>query len=281
MTRARLLPIGLVCALASPAHAAEPANVTVAAVDGSGAALSDVTVTLVGTDGETRVARTDAGGAARFYLPAGTFSVVATFGTRAIPRRNVTVGPGDAAEITFRFDAESAREDIRIVERLESRAAPPQVDRQTVRRELPYSDEAIAQNVWASVWLVLHISADGNVERAEVLKSQSELGLDAIAIAAASKLKFRPELDRDGRPVATKILWQMEWEPFWTKRDLPPGKNLAVCAGTGPLNLDPLGVTTSNVSYHDCTPPKGYENVKLAPAFGPMSYPRPRFSRRR
>jgi hypothetical protein len=234
----------------------------VTAVDGNGAPVADVAVTIAGAAGATRTGRSNGAGEARFEgVATGDYRVAATFGA-VTSQQSVTVAPGEETRRTMRIDLQAAAEVVRVVEPKVSREAPPLLVPGSMTKQLPYSDETIDQNVYAVVWLLLCIDVEGAVQRAEVLKSPAGLGLEPIAVAEAKKLRFRPATDASGRPIESKLLWALEWAPYWSTRFERGGKSRAMCAGSGPLPLDLLG-SLIEVVYKDCSPPKGYERVPL------------------
>src|SRR5262245_9526520 len=256
----------LVGASAAQAEDRGVGRIAVTALDLDGRPVADLAVTVVAEGGQATSGQTDGKGRVTFDLPPGSYRVTAAFGSLTFTQQTITVEAGDTVERTYRFNPKTAVEEV-VIREQHNLSAPPKVKKDTLPRKLEYTDEAIEQNVWATVWLLLHVSAKGQVVNAEVLKAPTVLSLDPIAMDVVKKLKFRPALDKDGRPKAFRVLWKMDWEPFWDKRDRFTGKaSIAVCAGSGPLNLNLLSTRVPiEVSYKDCTPPKGYENVKLVP----------------
>ncbi len=249
----------------------------VTAVDADGAPVADVSVALAGATGTARTGRTNGAGEVRFAeIPPGDYGLAVSFGEVA-SQQTVQIAPTGETRRTVRVDVHAAAEVVRVPEPAAPREAPPAVVRGSMAGELPYSDEAIGQNVHAIVWLLLSIDAAGAVQRVEVLKAPAGLGLEPIAIAEARKLRFRPATDRRGQAIAAKLLWALEWAPYWSTRFEPKGRSLAICLGSGPLPLDGLG-STLEVVYKDCAPPKGYEHVPLLLQRPPPS-PRPAYHR--
>jgi len=253
-------------ATAAQAEEAGVGHIVVTALDVEGRPVSDLAVTVVAQGGEARSGKTDANGRAVFDLPAGSYQVTAAFGSLMFTQQTITVEPGDTVDKTYRFNPRTAVEEV-VIRQQHDLAAPPKVRKNTLPRKLEYTDEAIDQNVWGTVWLLLRVTAKGDVVKAEVLKAPADLALDPVALDVVKKVKFRPALDKQGRPKAFKVLWRMDWEPYWAKRDRFTGKaSIAVCQGSGPLNMNFVGTRVPiEVAYRDCTPPAGYENVKLVP----------------
>lgn len=118
----------------------------------------------------------------------------------------------------------------------------------------PYSDEAIDRDVWAKAWVLLDLDARGVVTRVKLLKRPG-YDLDQIAIEHAFSLRFDPAEDASGRPVATELLWSMEWPSYWWLVDMdePPNRipdraATVPCRGSGPMSMDSLHPT-----YRDCS----------------------------
>jgi hypothetical protein len=128
----------------------------------------------------------------------------------------------------------------------------------------PYSDRAIEEDAWTRAWLLLDIDDTGTVRRFKFLKRPGH-DLEAIATREAFKLRFQPARDASGRPVATWMLWLIEWPSHgWLIARLGlatrmppvvgfPPRSMAAhvpCAGSGPLNLDSI-----HPVYRDCSRP--------------------------
>ncbi len=138
--------------------------------------------------------------------------------------------------------------------------APPKVlphPRKNYHRMAPpYSDEAIDSDIWAKAWVLLDIDERGKVARVKLLKQPGH-GLDQIAIDHAFKMRFDPALDGQGRPMASELLWSIEWPSYWwlVNMDEPPNRvpdyaeNME-CAGSGPLAFGRL-----HKVYRDCSKP--------------------------
>jgi hypothetical protein len=102
-----------------------------------------------------------------------------------------------------------------------------------------YSEAAMGRGVWARAWLMLDVDARGDVARLKLLTRPGH-DLDPIAIREAFELRFKPALDRSGRPTSALVLWSYEWPSYWwmTERRYPPGRMPAEvakipCKGTG------------------------------------------------
>jgi len=121
----------------------------------------------------------------------------------------------------------------------------------------PYSDRAISSNVWTRAWLLLDIDETGSVRRFKYIKRPGH-DLEPIAAREAFKLRFEPARNRAGQPIATWMIWLIEWPSYWWLVDTfgvasrmpiwvttdrhrdnsgPPRSlaNSVPCAGSGPL----------------------------------------------
>jgi len=139
----------------------------------------------------------------------------------------------------------TSSETILIEERAPKAPATPLKKRQ---RPLPYSDEAMDQNLWARVWVVLDIDETGKVTAVRLV-TRAGAGLDEIAVKEAMSYRFNPARDAEGKAVPTRVMWLFEWESYWRKT-LVKSTGLPPCRGSGPLRVfsyDPV--------YRDCTVP--------------------------
>lgn len=241
--RRAILALPLVLLLAGTAAAARVVSGSV--IIDEQAPLPGATVLLLLEGGAQRETVSDAGGHFRFDdVPAGPVTLLAIFGGA---RSRVTV-EGDAP-VTIKLDL--GPEVIGIREAAPP-AEPPHIVERSVPRRWPYSDELMLRNGWAVVWLRVNIDERGAVTGATVLKSPPELGLDAIAVAAAKRMRYSPARDRAGRAVPATEIVVLQWPPYWGGGAAPP------CKGSGPLNLDRW-----NPQYRDCDPPPGMPHLKL------------------
>lgn len=120
----------------------------------------------------------------------------------------------------------------------------------------PYSDAAIESDAWAKAWVLLDIDAKGTVTRVKLLKKPG-YDLERIAIEHALGLRFEPAEDARGRPMATQLVWSMEWPSYWWLVDMdePPNRvpdsaRWVPCRGSGPMHMGSLHPT-----YRDCSLP--------------------------
>lgn len=145
---------------------------------------------------------------------------------------------------------------------------PPKVPPRPVgfseRRAPPYSDAAILRDAWTRAWMVIDISATGEVKRFKFLKRPG-YDLEAIAASEVFRLKFEPARDDRGTPIETWLVWGIEWPangwlnamgiPRTTMPPIagfPPRSTAASvpCRGSGPMNLGSVYPT-----YRDCSMP--------------------------
>jgi hypothetical protein len=265
---AALLALSLVLALAQPAWADDaPARLGGRVVDVLGRPIAGANVHVVSRAGEAQVARTDKDGRYSVEVRGGAYSVVFAFrGTTA--QRSATVEPGAAAVV----DGELELGEGELIQIRDLR--PPPVlpkPRYDVRRAPKYSDQAILSDAWAKAWLLLDVSAAGEVTRLKVLKRPG-FDLERIALEQAFGLKFEPARDHDGRPVPTLIIYSIEWPSHeWlrtvteTSLRLPevevnpfvpelPALAKVPCAGTGPWSFGDTHLP-KHVTYRDCSRP--------------------------
>ncbi len=90
------------------------------------------------------------------------------------------------------------------------RSAPPIPVSTSTPRVLPYTAQAVANDISGIVRLELMIDASGRVARTRVATGLGA-GLDEIATGIASKFTFRPALDRIGRPIPGTVIWRFRF----------------------------------------------------------------------
>ncbi|HEX7704150.1 MAG TPA: carboxypeptidase-like regulatory domain-containing protein [Kofleriaceae bacterium] len=102
-----------------------------------------------------------------------------------------------------------------------------------------YSELAEDKNTWTRAWLLLEVSANGDVTRVNLLDKPG-LDLDKIAVRDAFKLKFEPARDRTNHKVPAMVVWTYEWPPyFWmvnyqsVPHQLPNAVGLVPCHPDG------------------------------------------------
>jgi periplasmic protein TonB len=77
---------------------------------------------------------------------------------------------------------------------------------------LPYTEEASRARISGSIVLLLAVDPEGRVGRATVRRGLGH-GLDEIAIKLAMQIRFRPALDRTGKPTAATVRWGFQFRP--------------------------------------------------------------------
>ena len=217
-------------------------------------------------------------------LEPGDYALLIVLGDASERQESVPVVAGQVTHVSSQMTL--APDVITIHEKLPVTIAEPVLS--TVKRILPYTDEAIDRDKWALGWLLLDIDARGKVTSFKFLH-RPPLGLDKVAEGEVWGLRFKPARDASGAAVPSQRLWRMEWPSYWYSRvavinpsdwifvvhdrpvitDLRDGPNqLAAqilngagrfprlkahrppCEGTGPLNLDSVDPV-----YRDCSLP--------------------------
>lgn len=275
-----LLFLALALALADPVWADPgPARVEGRVVDLLGKPLAGANVHVVASGRVEQTVRTDADGRYRAELRGtGSYSLLFASGGKTAQKRT-TIEAGT----TLALDAELDVGPGEVIEVLDTRPAtvPPKPMRDP-RIPPQYSDRAILHDVWAKAWILLDVSATGEVMRIKVLKQPGH-DLDDIAVRTAFGLKFAPGRDATGRAVPTYVVWGMEWpsmgwlQTFETATRIPdydrklfqehlPAIVKVPCAGSGrPLQLGSL-----YPAYRDCSRP----DLSLASKLPWLSKPR-------
>jgi hypothetical protein len=141
---------------------------------------------------------------------------------------------------------------------------PPRPINFSDRKTPPYSDEAIDKDAWTRAWMVLDISPTGEVTRFKFLRRPG-YDLEKIAASEVFKLRFEPARDAAGKPMATWLVWGIEWPSnVWlvtflgVRTGMPPlvgfpprrMSDYVPCKGSGPMLLGSLYPT-----YRDCSQP--------------------------
>ncbi|HEY5936470.1 MAG TPA: hypothetical protein VIU61_17585 [Kofleriaceae bacterium] len=153
--------------------------------------------------------------------------------------------------------------------KIEGRLPPkvkPRPRNYSQKKAPPYSDRALLSDAWTKAWLLLDVSADGEVIRFKFLKRPG-YDLETIAASEVFKLRFEPARDHSDKPVRTLLLWSIEWPSAgWleklvgTRSRMPPligippnvrsQSDYVPCAGSGPWHMDSVHKT-----YKDCSKP--------------------------
>jgi hypothetical protein len=259
----------LAATLPSPAEAEEATGSIEGVVkdQAAGMPLAGVSVTVAG-EGVTKTVTTGKDGRyALKGLSPGRYSALFVFGKTRYKRTDLLVTEGAGASVNVKIDVTRSAEVVKVKEKApESKAAPPKPAGKYLATPPPYSDEAVDSDIWSRAWLLLDVDVTGKVTAVTFLKKAGH-GLDEIAEQEAMKYKFKPALDDDGKPIASRIAVMMEWPSWWYVHTLvstgqPP------CAGSGPLNLGSL-----HPVYRDCSTVELPEGVTLMePADPPVQF---------
>ena len=78
--------------------------------------------------------------------------------------------------------------------------------------QLPYTREALVAHVRGTVLVTVLVGDDGKVRETALVRGLG-YGLDAIALALAGKLEFRPAHNALGEPTAARITWRFHFTP--------------------------------------------------------------------
>jgi hypothetical protein len=74
----------------------------------------------------------------------------------------------------------------------------------------PYSDRAVLSDAWTRAWMLLEISATGEVTRFKWLKRPG-YDLEKLATTEVFKIKFSPAIDATGKATRLFVIWKFEW----------------------------------------------------------------------
>jgi hypothetical protein len=118
-------------------------------------------------------------------------------------------------------------------------------------RILPYSAKARAADTWIRAWLILDVTASGEVRRVKLLNPPGH-DLDTVAVRAAFDLRFEPARDAAGRAVDAAVLWTFDWPAYqwmiehrFSLEWMPPEATALACRGDDVLRG----------AYRECPPP--------------------------
>jgi hypothetical protein len=255
-----LISLGLIVA-AAPAIAAPDARLTGRVVETtSETPVQGAVVFITGPGKYQKVITTDRTGRYSVTIAAGTYDVVFIHGkSRAIDR--ITIAAGTTGTLDGKVDDEAE-----VIE-IEGELAPPvaPVAKNHIEsRAPPYSDRAVLSDAWTKAWLLLDVSATGDVTRFKFLRRPG-YDLEDIAASEAFRLKFEPARDGSGNPVSSLVVWEIEWPSSWwlvqftgTSSKMPelvgfpPRRqdDYVPCRGSGPLSLGSI-----HPVYKDCSKP--------------------------
>ena len=90
---------------------------------------------------------------------------------------------------------------------MDERATPVEV------APLVYPEIAYMNRLRGTVRMRLFISADGRVDRAEVVEAMPKGRFEEAAIDAVQRTRFKPAR-KDGRPVPSQKLIEVEFDPY-------------------------------------------------------------------
>jgi hypothetical protein len=199
----------------------EPARGTLEGRIVDGAHLSPIEgATVVVTDSRggplVVTGTTDSTGRYRYLIPPGTYEVMGVFGDARWIHHGVIIDAGKVTQVPGALTL--GTEVVTIHEHLPNQnytAAQPVAS--TVKPILPYSDEAMDKNVWAVGWVLLDVDDHGTVTAFRYLLRPG-YGLEVFAEREIWNLRFEPARDDGGKPMASKVLWKLEWPAFhWAK----------------------------------------------------------------
>jgi hypothetical protein len=259
-----VLLLSLALALAGPAAAdPAPARISGRVVDVLGRPVAGANVHVASRAGVEQVVKTDREGRYQAQVRGGgTYTVV--FAARgASAQKRAALEAGGAAIV----DAELELADGEVIQvRGEYPRSAPKPLRDP--RLMPkYSDQAILRDAWTKAWLLLDVSAAGEVQRLKVLKAPG-YDLDQIAVRTAFDLKLEPARDASGKPVPAIVVWSLEWpsygwlQAFEVTTRIPPAQRelftperpalvKVPCANSG----RPLAFESRYPTYRDCSRP--------------------------
>jgi hypothetical protein len=188
---------------------------------------------------------TDERGRFSFTIPPGRYDLLAVYGDARWHHHNVYVRANERTLIPGVLAV--APEVVTIYEKAPplQKPQPAEVESSTMKKVLPYTDEAIDENVWAVGWVLLDVDEKGAVAGFRFLHRPGH-GLDAIAEKEIFALRFAPATDGFGRPAASQVLWKLEWPAFHYAREhqlFGPGgegalRRANMAPGTG-VNVEP------------------------------------------
>ena len=211
--------------------------------------------------GHQRTAITGRDGQYAIDLDPGTYQVTFLFGVfRAVDRVAVERG----GSVTLDGKVDSMQEEVIVIRDMIPPKVPPKPANFSDRKAPPYSDAAILQDAWTRAWMVIDISATGEVKRFKFLKRPG-YDLETIAVSEMFKLKFEPARDDRGNAIETWLVWGIEWPSNGylnahglPRTTMPPVvgfpprlmSDTVPCRGSGPMSLSSIYPT-----YRDCSMP--------------------------
>ena len=257
-----LCVIAVVCAFARGASGDTGSPLSGRVTDRkNGGPVEGAVVHIAGPRGEQRIVPTDRDGRYAVQLAPGTYTVTFAIGNSKTTEQ-VTVEAGQPRTLDGRID--STPGEVIIIEETRPPPVLPEPRNWSPRKAPPYSDRAVLTNAWTKAWLLLDVSARGEVTRFKFLKRPG-YDLEPIASAEAFKLRFDPARDAHGKPVRVWLVWAIEWPSAWwlqqmvgTRSAMPPIVGFpprrldasVPCAGSGPLQFG-----SHSPAYRDCSKP--------------------------
>jgi len=190
---------------------------------------------------------TEDNGRFAYSLPPGRYDILAVFDDARWVKQNVEVVSRRVTQVPGVLSV--GAEVITVHEKTGQKVTPATVDASTVKPQLEYSDEAIDENAWAVGWVLLNVDERGMVTGFKFLHRPAH-SLDAIAEKEIWRLRFNPAHDANGRPMASRVLWKLEWPAYHWARD----HQLFGRAGPGAL-------MTANMTAAMLDAAPGFQNI--------------------
>jgi len=174
------------------------------AVDAKGKPLAKVEIHVVSKTGGEQIVKTDSDGRYAVTLKGGPNETSMIF---VRGHRGANLGGVVSASTVV-----DGNEAIEIKE-----TSRPAVTAKPVNKWIsipPYSETAIADNVWVRAWMALDVDATGRVQHVRWIRRPGH-DLEAIAVRAAFETVFEPARDRVKRPIGSQVVWSFEWPSHW------------------------------------------------------------------
>ena len=201
----RKLPVVLVALCGASTAALADGRLSGRVTDLNDQPVGDATVVVTGPGGAETVVTTDPTGHYVATVHAGgLYTVMFAFGKAQVGAHVDIPADGTA---TLNSKLEMAGEIIEIHGQRPLQYAKPKSDPLAIP---PYSDQAALGDTWSRAWLLLYVDDHGVVSRIKFLERPGH-DLDEIAVKHAFGLRFDPARDGHGAPVASYIVWPLEW----------------------------------------------------------------------
>jgi len=251
--------ISLICSIAS----ADPlSHLSGRVLDSKHATPVEQALVLVaGPGGVEHTLITDSNGLYTVDVAPGSYILVFIYGS-ARSSGHVDVVAGRPAKLDGRVD--STEGEVIVIRDKIHPPVPPRATNFKPRKAPPYSDRAILSDAWTRAWMLLDISATGQLIRMKWLKRPG-YDLDDIAIKEIKKLTFTPARNASGQAIRAYIVWGIEWPSAWwlsqfvgVRSGMPPIVGYpphrldwkVPCAGSGPWHVGSI-----KPGYKDCSTP--------------------------